>query len=131
MNPDRWFNPNDPAFEKVNGTTELAPFHHFTGNEWKFWTSNECYSTATLGYEYDDLQRLSQETDAEYRTRIITSLDRYRNTGQVLLKNPQPTVLGLDSEVEVTDQHVFPDYIISVIYDRYVLRYVFTIMDSL
>jgi tyrosinase len=122
VNPDRWFNPNDPAFKTVNGKTELAPFHHLKGGEWKFWNSDDVYSTAALGYEYDVLQRLSDETDAEYRTRIIASLDRYSNTGQVLLQNFQPAALGLDSEVAVTEQHVFPDYIISVIYDRYALK---------
>ncbi|KAI9690843.1 MAG: hypothetical protein M1822_008462 [Bathelium mastoideum] len=121
-NPDRWFNPNDPDFQKVNGTTKLAPFHHKTGDEWKFWDSNDSYSTAALGYEYDDLQRLDNETDAEYRNRIIASLDRYQNTGQILLDHAQPAALGLDSTAEVTDHHVFPDYIISVIYDRYALK---------
>lgn len=121
-NPDRWFNPNDPDFKNVDGKTELAPFRHFTGDEWKFWDSNDCYSTATLGYEYDDLQRLDNETDAQYRTRIIASLDRYQNTGQLLLEHAQPAALGLDSMAEVTDHHVFPDYIISVIYDRYALN---------
>ncbi|KAI9665826.1 MAG: hypothetical protein M1821_003760 [Bathelium mastoideum] len=121
-NPDRWFNPDDPDFHKVDGTTKLAPFHHKTGAGWKFWDSNDCYSTAALGYEYDDLQRLDNETDAGYRSRIICSLDRYHNTGQVLLDHPQPVALGLDSTAEVTDHHVFPDYIISVIYDRYALK---------
>jgi len=127
VNPDRWYNPCD----SVNGETQLAPFHHFVGGEWKFWDSNDCYSTATLGYEYDDLQRLDHETDPEYRARIIRSLDKYQNTGQVLLGNPQPTALGLDIKAEVTEQHVFPDYIISVIYDRYAQHYVSIMIGSL
>ena len=102
----------------------MSPFYHKVDDQWKPWNSDACYETTDLNYEYDVLQRKDRETDEEVRKRIIASLDRYSVTDKVLLQaaQHQPAKLGIMSSASLTasqaDQHIFPDYITSVIYDR-------------
>ena len=119
--PAAWFDASTPD---ADGQTPLSPFYHNVEGQWQPWTSDACYETTDLNYEYDVLQKKDGETDDELRLRIIASLDRYSVTDKVLLEaaQHQPTTLGLMSTDSLTatqaDQHIFPDYIASVIFDR-------------
>lgn len=117
-NPERWLNPSDKDY---NGQVSLRPFRHKSDDKFIFWTPDACYDTKPLGYEYDDTQRKEGESDAEYRARLIASLDKYINTGKLFFAQPDAPVMGLASTEDVRAQASVevPDYIISVIYDRY------------
>jgi tyrosinase len=108
LNPDTWFIQGDSPTSK----DILTPFHK---TDAKYFTSDDVRDWTTLGYQYDGLQRDSNETDDAYMKRIKKSIEKLysSNTGRVLLADRA----SLFRQVKVQD-HTYDDYVIDVLYDR-------------
>ena len=80
-----------------------------------YFNSDDLYQWSTYGYQYDVLERKTNESDAVYLARIKTYVEKtYKNnTGQLLLDDPDKLFKGFKAQGDTYD-----DYIIDVCYDR-------------
>ena len=94
----------------------LPPFHHrFQSGAVDYFSSDDLRIWTQYGYQYDVLQRIAGESDADYISRIKTYVDTtYRNTGQILLRDNG----NLFKDIYIQDD-TYDDYLIDVLYDRY------------
>ncbi|KAK0662965.1 putative tyrosinase [Cercophora samala] len=118
-----WQTLNDKAWFKssVLAKRELYPFRgpredgkidYFTSNDVRDWTR--------FGYQYDLLEHRDGEDEHQYRKRILAFIDRsYLSTGQILLKD-ESHLFHDGSDTESFAEQDFDDYLIDVVYDRYV-----------
>ena len=102
MNSAAWF-------DKASG--ELSPFYT---NEDKLYTSNDVRTWTNLGYQYDVLERKTEEDDTAYVNRIKEYIDSFPHTGQALLQSPEQQKL----ESVIAGDDLYPDYLINIFYDR-------------
>lgn len=109
LHKDSWFAPG----ASPRATDPLTPFRHrIDGNKVDYFDSNSTRDLTTLGYQYDVLQRQTDETDDEYVARIKKYVDEtYHGTGDILLHDKDGLFKGK------TD-NLYDDYVINVQYDR-------------
>ena len=118
FNPDLWFN---DAKDVPTSDSDLAPFFR-TAEPAKEWNSNDVRNWKMLGYQYDGLDRLPNETNAQRISRLANVLKiKYPSTGAVVtapgsrqfLGNepsapddmPQVGFLTVDAVVEEKEEH--------------------------
>ena len=136
LNPDAWFNhspavPDDPT--DPSSAKPLYPFRkaiYPSVDQWDYYTSDDIRNHYTLNYDYDILVPKHGETRGSkaYCDRIKKCIDsKYPHTGQSvasasddIVKAAQQSTVGdaANGASPSKDTNAYPDYVISLLYDR-------------
>lgn len=123
--PTQWFQKGDVP----SACDKLSPFRYNAAEPESYYTSERVYKWRELNYDYDVLAPQPGETlkDPAYIARITKYVDKFQNTGNVLLgaaPEEQPKLmLPSATEASISDANglaEYNDYILCIQYDRYV-----------
>lgn len=123
--PTQWFQKGDTP----SALDSLTPFRYDKADPKSYFTSDDVYDWRNYHYDYDVLAPRADENlnDAAYIARINGYVDKFKNTGHVLLgaKPEEQTKLRLHSVSQASvsnsnDSEEYHDYILCIQYDRYV-----------